>query len=479
MAQDTNIGLRNQVVYQIFTRNYREGKLKSVEADLDRIRSLGVDIIYLLPVQPSGVMHRKGSMGSPYAISDYRAIDPEIGTMQDFIDLTEAAHRKGLKVMLDVVYNHTSPDSVLAKTHPEWFFHKADGSLGNRIGDWWDVVDLDYENSPELWDYQIDTLKMWARYVDGFRCDVAPMVPLEFWKRARREVEQVRPGCIWIAEAVEREMVIANRRAGFPTSSDSELFQAFDICYDYDTYNYQKASQTGVLFMPGKSAAEPGTREQFLAEYLNLVNFQEGIFPENYIKLRCLENHDRPRAAELVPDEKALRNWTAWQYFQKGTVMLYAGQEFEVTHHPTLFDRDTVDFETGKDLTGLLKKLADIRRYDLFTDSSFHAEEVSGDVIFAVRERRGAGRPADDGNEKTAEAGSAADAASVSAETAGTGTAAAETACLAGIFSTLGETKSVQVDLPDGTYTNLIDGRKVDVFEHTIRLTGEPLIFFA
>ena len=103
MAQDTNIGLRNQVVYQIFTRNYREGKLKSVEADLDRIRSLGVDIIYLLPVQPSGVMHRKGSMGSPYAISDYRAIDPEIGTMQDFIDLTEAAHRKGLKVMLDVV----------------------------------------------------------------------------------------------------------------------------------------------------------------------------------------------------------------------------------------------------------------------------------------------------------------------------------------------------------------------------------------
>ena len=162
MAQDTDKSLRQQVIYQIFTRNYRSGKLKDVERDLDRIRDLGVDIIYLLPVQPSGVLHRKGSMGSPYAISDYRAVDPAIGTMQDFVELTEAAHRKGLKVMLDVVYNHTSPDSILAKSHPEWFFHKADGSLGNRIGDWWDVVDLDYESSEALWDYQIETLKMWA-----------------------------------------------------------------------------------------------------------------------------------------------------------------------------------------------------------------------------------------------------------------------------------------------------------------------------
>lgn len=452
MAANTNIDLRKQVIYQIFTRNYRDGKLKSVEEDLDRIKSLGVDMIYLLPVQPSGKMHRKGSMGSPYAIADYRAIDPEIGTMQDFIDLTEAAHRKGLKVLLDVVYNHTSPDSILAKTHPEWFFHKADGSLGNRIGDWWDVVDLDYDSSRQLWDYQIDTLKMWAKYVDGFRCDVAPMVPLDFWKRARREVEEIRPGCIWIAEAVEREMVIANRRAGFPTSSDSELFQAFDICYDYDTYNYQKAAQTGVLFQPWKETAAEGTRRDFLREYLNLVSFQEGIFPENYVKLRCLENHDRPRAAELIPDEKALRNWTAWQYFEKGTVMLYAGQEFEVTHHPTLFDRDTVDFRTGKGLTELMSRLSEIRREDFDADCSFRAEEISGDVIFAVREKRGAGRPA--GEEASEHAKRAV-----------------------GIFSTLGKAKSVQAALPDGTYTNLIDGRKVDVFEHTLRLTGEPLIF--
>lgn len=471
MAQNTDIALRSKVIYQIFTRNYKDGTLKGVEADLDRIKDLGVDYIYLLPIQPSGNVHRKGSMGSPYAIRDYRAVDPVIGTMEDFESLCRAAHEKGLKVLIDVVYNHTSPDSVLAKTHPEWFFRKADGSLGNRIGDWWDVVDLDYtcsgdrDQAEQLWAYQIETLKMWARYVDGFRCDVAPMVPLDFWKRARREVEEVRPGCVWIAEAVEREMIIANRKAGVPTSSDSELFQAFDICYDYDTYNYQKAAQTGVLFYPGACGPEPGKREDFLREYLSLVNFQEGIFPENYIKLRCLENHDRPRAAELVPNRSALRNWTAWQYFEKGTVMLYAGQEFEVTHHPTLFDRDFVDFGTGKDLSSFMKKLADIRKDSLDADSSFHAEAVSDDVIFAVREKKGSGRPSGENEDAGADKNNA-EKEGVRADR------------IAGVFSTRGGSKSVQVNLPDGSYTDLVSGRQVDVFEHTVRLDGEPLIFF-
>lgn len=478
MAANTDISLRNKVIYQIFTRNYKDGKLKSVEKDLGRIKELGVDYIYLMPVQPSGNVHRKGSMGSPYAIRDYRAVDPVIGDMSDFIDLTHAAHEKGLKVLLDVVYNHTSPDSVLAKTHPDWFFHKADGSLGNRIGDWWDVVDLDYSSSKDLWDYQIDTLKMWAKYIDGFRCDVAPMVPLDFWKRARKEVEEVRPGCLWIAESIEPEMIISNRRLGFPTSTDNELYQAFDICYDYDTYACQKATQTscagtaagsfanlaGGLTLgsggPGGSmvmAGIPGNESSglLLQRYLERVNLQEGIFPENYVKLRCLENHDRPRAAALCPDERSLRNWTAWQYFEKGTVMLYAGQEFEAAHHPTLFDLDTIDFNTGKDLSKLLKKLAWIRKNVLFADSSFHAEEIGGDVIFAVREKKGSGLVGGD---------------------ADTGSLSVGAKRVAGFFTISGKPRTIMVDLPDGTYTNLIDNSKLDIFEHTLALSGEPVI---
>jgi len=428
---NTDKSLRNKVIYQIFTRNYKAGTFEAVRADLKRIKGLGVDIIYLLPIHPSGKINRKGSMGSPYAISDYRAIDPVQGTLEDFKGLCDAVHEAGMQIIIDVVYNHTSPDSVLAQNHPEWFYHKKDGSLGNRIGDWWDVVDLDYTDK-NLWDYQIDTLKMWAEYVDGFRCDVAPMVPYEFWQRAREEVERVRNGCIWIAESIERKFIYENRRRSITTLTDGELYQVFDICYDYDVYEFMSGAMTG-----GYS----------LDKYIDEVNNQEMIYPENYIKLRNLENHDRPRAATLVPEEDALLNWTAWNYFQKGIVMLYAGEEMCATHHPTLFDLDTVDFEGGRDISEFLAKLSQIKSNEIFKCSSFNAR-VSGpehNVIVAVHE--------------------------------GVGSLAGQQAV--GVFSLAGKITSVHVDLQDGIYKNEIDGSAVDVFEGIIRTNGAPIIIFA
>ena len=189
MAANTNISLRNQVMYCVFVRNYsEEGTFRAVEADLDRIQALGTDIIWLMPIHPIGEKARKGSLGSPYAISDYRKVNPEFGTLEDFQSLVDAIHARGMKCIIDVVYNHTSPDSWLVRNHPEWFYRKADGSMGNHVGDWTDIVDLDYRNQ-DLWDYQIETLKQWARIVDGFRCDVAPLIPIEFWKAAREAVE--------------------------------------------------------------------------------------------------------------------------------------------------------------------------------------------------------------------------------------------------------------------------------------------------
>ena len=302
MAKDTNKALRNDVIYSIFVRNYsEEGTFQAVERDLDRIKSLGVDIIWLMPIQPSGKKNRKGSLGSPYAISDYRAVNPEFGTMEDFIRLVDAIHEKGMKCIIDVVYNHTSPDSVLSKEHPEWFFHKQDGSFGNRVGDWWDVIDLDYSDMG-LWDYQIETLKMWAKYVDGFRCDVAPMIPFDFWIRARKEIAEIRPNAIWLAESIEPGFLVFNRSRGLASSSDSEMFQAFDICYDYDI------TDEFYGYLEGKNS---------LAEYADAINRQEAMYPDNYVKARFLENHDRLRAAFMIRDEQALRNWTAFEYFQK------------------------------------------------------------------------------------------------------------------------------------------------------------------
>lgn len=433
MAVNSSKTLRNLVIYQIFTRNYKEGTFRAVEADLDRIKALGTDFVYLLPVQPSGKVHRKGSMGSPYAISDYRGIDPVQGTMEDFIHLTEQIHAAGMKVMIDVVYNHTSPDSWLAANHPEWFYHKKDGSFGNRIGDWWDVIDLDYANR-DLWDYQIDTLKMWAQYVDGFRCDVAPLVPLEFWIRARAEVATVRPDCVWLAESIEPGFLDYCRRSGIPAASDGELYQAYDILYEYDVFQYL------IGFLNGSNS---------LQDYLEHINQQEVLYPDNFSKLRYLENHDRSRAAALFPDEAALRNMTAWIYFMNGTTMIYAGQEFCAESHPTLFDLDTIPFDTGYDISDLLTKLAEIKKDKVFAEGYFHAKAIgrNADVILAEREIHGR-----EGQEARK--------------------------CI-GIFSTTGQPQMLMIDVPDGQYTDLISGKTIDVFERIFRYDGEPVMFFA
>lgn len=424
--RDTDITLRNKVIYQIFTRNYGGGTFNDVKQDLPRIHALGVDYIYLLPIHPSGFLRHKGSMGSPYAISDYRDVDPNQGTMESFIELSNAIHELGMKLMIDVVYNHTSPDSVLAKEHPEWFYHDEEGKPACHVSEWWDVIDLDY-NNPELWDYQIETLKMWAKYVDGFRCDVAPMLPIDFWIRAREEVNEINPECIWLAESVEPDFIRYARKNNTMLHTDSEMYSAFDICYDYDIYRDMEAAMTG---------------NGSLSHYLNMVNFQEVIYPENYIKLRCLENHDRNRAAALIPDRRLLTNWTAWNYFAKGTVMLYAGQEFCVTHHPSLFDKDTVVMETGKDISWLMNILSDIKKEPIFAYGFFscHTTGINDEIIFAEYESVELGQRA------------------------------------IGIFSTSARKQPLHIDLRDGNYTNMLNGCIIDVYDGTFSYDGEPVI---
>jgi len=423
MARNTAKEYRNQVMYSVFVRNYSpEGTFEAVRRDLGRIKDLGVDVVWLMPIHPIGEVDRKGALGSPYAIRDYRAVNPEYGTLADFRRLVDDIHGLGMKCVIDVVYNHTSPDSVLAQTHPEWFYRKEDGSMGNRIGDWTDVRDLDYSQEG-LWDELIDTLKYWATMVDGFRCDVAPLVPLDFWLRARSEVETVRPGCLWLAESVEPPFVRFTRAQGIPSLSDSELYRAFDLCYDYDIYHGLRAVWEG---------------ERPLALYAADLMRQESAYPDNYVKLRFLENHDNARAGFLIPDERALENWTAFLYFQKGMTLLYAGQEAGAVHQPSLFEKDTVDF-SGPDRSGLLRRLAAIKRNPILTDSFFQAEALPRDILLASH-RRGERQ-------------------------------------LVGVFSTRGESGLVSVNAPDGVYEELIRGGTVEVRNGKLSCGGRPLIF--
>ena len=423
MADNTNINLRNMMIYQIFVRNYsEEGSFAAVEADLDRIKSLGTDIVYLLPIHPIGVKNRKGSLGSPYAIRDYRAINPEYGTMEDFRSLVNAIHMRGMGCIIDVVYNHTSPDSVLAEEHPEWFYHDENGAPCGRVADWADVVDLDYSH-PELWDYQIETLKMWAGIVDGFRCDVASLVPIEFWERARQEVESVHPGCIWLAESVHPQFIIYMRSRGFTVHSDCEMYRAFDICYDYDIY------ETYLAYAQGR-----GT----LADYVAALERQESTYPADYVKLRFTENHDRLRTAFLFPDRTVRENWLSWTFFQKGMPLLYSGQEWAPNHTPTLFDPDPIE-KNGEPMHGqLLKTLIAMKKDPLFADGVYTLEAKARDVILStwtMGERKAVG-----------------------------------------VFSMRGQSAAVAVPLADGCYRNILNGRDYPVDYGTISTAGEPII---
>ncbi len=358
MADQTPLDVRQKVIYSIFIRNFtEEGTFSAVIPELDRIKALGVDYIWFLPIYPIGELKRKGSLGSPYAIRDYLGINPEYGTEADFLTLVEECHARGLKVMLDIVFNHTSPDSDLAISHPEYFYRDEEGRPMNHAGDWSDVVDLDYREKSPLWSAQIDVLLHWAKIVDGFRCDVASLVNKEFWIEARSAVDKIRPDSLWLAESVHGSMKHYCHEHDIYSASDGELYRAFDITYDHDIFEMFQACVAGKVS---------------LGEYLFELAMQEVDYPSNYSKLRFLENHDRRRGADRFGSGQLLRNWLAFIYFIPGTKLLYMGQEVGATKVPSLFEKDTVDWSGTIDLTEEIKRLNQMLSNPIFTTAHCH-----------------------------------------------------------------------------------------------------------
>ncbi|KGE71621.1 alpha-amylase family glycosyl hydrolase [Spirochaeta lutea] len=373
MALNTDLSLRNSTIYSLYLRNHSpEGTLRAAQGDLARIRNLGTDILWLLPIHPIGEKNRKGSAGSPYAIRDYRGINPEYGTLEDFTGFVEEAHRLGMKVMIDVVYNHTSPDSLLFEQHPEWFYQKPGGGPGNRVGEWYDIIDLDFSNQ-DLQDYLIDTLEYWLSLgVDGFRCDVAPLLPLEFWMLARERCEARKPGVIWLSESVEPRFLLEMRNRGYGCLSDGEIYRAFDVAYDYDSFDVFK------LYLEGRADFE---------DFIDVKRRQQYILPGNYLKLRFTENHDQERSRHWIPDPRAHRNWTAFTAFEQGTFLVYGGQEVADPHRPDLFDKDPVRWETEPGFAGFIQKLTKVRRDPIHCQGFYqiHRTSTRGVVVATYR----------------------------------------------------------------------------------------------
>lgn len=383
MAVSTPSWLARAVFYEVFVRNHGAGGFAAVRADLDRIRALGVDVVWLMPIHPIGMKNRNGTVGSPYAIQDYDGVNPELGNETALKALIEAVHERGMRLILDVVFNHTSPDSRLALSHPEWFLKDAQGRPMPKFPEWADIVDLRYtsaEGEPytELWNRQIDTLGRWIDLgVDGFRCDVASVVPPSFWAQAKETLAR-RAGAgrevLWLAETVHKHFLKFMRDRGFPAWSDSEVCQVFDLSYDHDGAEYLDD------YFAGKRGLTP---------YLDHLFVQETLNPLGSYKLRWVENHDQPRAADKIRGDSRLRCWTAFQALLPGAFLLYAGQEHRATHRPDLFVVDPVvlpplDEALRDPFFGFLQTLIGVSRRVKEQCAFFSAREVVAGVVELV-----------------------------------------------------------------------------------------------
>jgi glycosidase len=305
--------LRESVVYEIFPRAFSpEGNFNGITARLGELKDLGVTILWLMPINPIGEKLRKGTFGSPYSVRDYYAINPDYGTEADLKRLVSEAHKLGLKVILDVVPNHTAWDSVMM-AHPEFYKQDANGHILPPVPEWTDVAGLNYEN-PKLRQYMIAMFKHWldpATFdLDGFRCDVAYMVPTSFWEEARVELTKVKPDFILLAEASKPELLV----------------KAFDLDYSWPLH----ATLNNVL-LSGASASE--VRH----------SWDESLrqFPQGALHLRISDNHDEARAVARFGIRGALAA-SVLMFTIDGVPLLYNGMEVgDATESgdPALFEK--------------------------------------------------------------------------------------------------------------------------------------------
>jgi len=367
MAWNTPEWLKYAVIYEIYVPGHSQsGTFEGVTADLERIRDLGADIIWLMPIHPIGEEGRKGSLGSPYAIKNYRGINPLLGDETSLKVLIDRAHALGMKVIIDVVYNHTAKDSVLVKEHPDWFLRDSGGNLTRKVADWSDIYDLDYSNTA-LWDYQIETLDKWLTIgIDGFRCDVAALTRLEFWNKARTVLNRDRE-VIWLAESVHKGFVKYLRDRGYTAHSDPELHQAFDLTYDYDGFEYLEN------YFRGRGE---------LKEYLKYLYLQETLYPKEAIKLRFLENHDQERIGAVISNQDILRNWVVFYCLLPGATLVWAGQEISTRKRTDFFEREILDWENGDyQFYGFFKNVLQVSKEIKKNCNRFGIEELKPGVV--------------------------------------------------------------------------------------------------
>jgi len=349
--------VRDAVIYSVYLRSFsEEGTFAALQKRLPELKKLGVTVLWLLPIHPIGEEKRKGSLGSPYSVKDFYAIDPAYGTMKDFQRLVDAVHAEEMHILLDLVANHTAWDSELIRTHPDWFTRTAEGVIIPPNEDWYDVADLDYANTA-LRDYMIKMMRYWVAEVgvDGFRCDVAELVPTDFWDAARRELDSIKP-VLMLSEGTLPE----------------HHMEAFDITYSWSVYDNL------VPLLKGERSVD--VIDQVMKD-------EHYRFPTGSLRLRFVTNHDKnfwdgPAVERYGKDGLALV--TVLVNTLPGVPLIYTGEEVANNQRLSHFASIVVDWSRSREIGDLLAALNRLRRETgVLSRGKFVRISVPDDRIFA------------------------------------------------------------------------------------------------
>ena len=348
---------RDAVIYSVYLRSFsEEGTFAALQERLPELKELGVTVLWLLPIHPVGEENRKGVLGSPYSVRDYFAIDSSYGTAEDFRRLVDAVHAEDMHILLDLVANHTAWDSRLMQMHPDWFSRNAEGEIIPPNEDWYDVADLDYAD-PDLREYMISMMRYWVEDVgvDGFRCDVAELVPIEFWDAARRELDSVKP-VLMISEGTLPE----------------HHLEAFDITYSWAVYDNL------VPLLEGERSVE------VIDKMLRNERYQ---FPTGSLRLRFLTNHDKnfwdgPAVERYGGDGLGLV--TVLVNTLPGIPLIYTGEEVANNRRLSHFTKTDVDWSRPRRMGALMTTLNHLRaETGLLSRGDFVRVAVPDDRIYA------------------------------------------------------------------------------------------------
>lgn len=358
---------RNAVIYEVNVRQFTDsGTITAFDAQLPRLKDLGVDILWFMPVYPISEKNRKGELGSYYAVKDYKAFNPEFGTLDQFKETVRKAHELGMKVILDWVPNHSGCDNAWVTEHPDWYARNEKGEMFGPY-DWTDVYKFDYSN-PEMRAAMVDAFKFWLTEVgvDGFRCDVAMEVPVDFWDETRPQLQAVKPDLFMLAEA----SVPALQKDGFDMGYNWPMKDLFsEIAATSGQYSF-KNEKGEVRTFPVRHAADIDS----------LLASQAAEYPRDTYLMNMVTNHDLNswEGTEFDRLGNLTDAFAVLSYTLPGMPLIYTGQETGLNRALEFFVKDKApQWEPRNEYFEFYKKLNNLKH----TQEALTAGEQGGEMV--------------------------------------------------------------------------------------------------